>query len=133
MKMASTLSDDTAPSASLDHLEARAAPTHPRALPEPLGGIPWPQELASGRPKVEDVPFSTTRYWVEKRLRGRAGVAQNRGSGTFDLAHAVDEWKGAAARATGSDFAATQNDSMPAWRATLKRLNRRLKECFDDG
>ena len=28
-KMASTLSDDTAPSASLDHLEAQAAPTHP--------------------------------------------------------------------------------------------------------
>ena len=30
-KTASTLSDDTAPSASLDHLEAQAAPTHPRA------------------------------------------------------------------------------------------------------
>ena len=52
-KMASTLSDDTAPSASLDRLKARAAPTHPRAQPEPLGGLPWPQELASGRPKVE--------------------------------------------------------------------------------
>ena len=60
-KMASTLSDDTAPSASLDHLEAQAAPTHPRAPPEPLGSLPWPQELASGRPKVEDLPLSTTR------------------------------------------------------------------------
>ena len=39
-KMASTLSDDTAPSASLDHLEARAAPTQPRAQPEPLGSLP---------------------------------------------------------------------------------------------
>ena len=59
--MASTLSDDTAPSASLDHLEAQAAPTHPRAPPEPLGSLPWPQELASGRPKVEDFPLSTSR------------------------------------------------------------------------
>ena len=50
-KMASTLSDDTAPSASLDHLEAQAAPTQPRAQPEPLGSLPWPQELASGRLK----------------------------------------------------------------------------------
>ena len=61
--MASTLSDDTAPSASLDHLEARAAPTQPRALPEPLGSLPWPQKLASGRPKVED--FSTFNHQVE--------------------------------------------------------------------
>ena len=60
--MASTLSDDTAPSASLDRLEAQAAPTHPRASPEHLGSLPWPQEPASGRPKVEDSPLSTTRY-----------------------------------------------------------------------
>ena len=59
--MASALSDDTAPSASLDHLEAQAAPTQPRAQPEPLGSLPWPQELASGRPKVEDLSLSTTR------------------------------------------------------------------------
>ena len=59
--MASTLSDDTAPSASLDCLTARAAPTHPGAQPEPLGSLPWPQELASGRPKVEDSPLSTPR------------------------------------------------------------------------
>ena len=44
---------------------ARAAPTHPRAQPEQLGGLPWPQELASGRPKVEDFPLSTTRPEVE--------------------------------------------------------------------
>ena len=66
--MASTLSDDTAPSASLDHLEAQAAPTHPRAQPEPLGSLPWPQELASGRPKVEDLPLSTTR-WGDPRVK----------------------------------------------------------------
>ena len=66
-KMASTLSDDTAPSASLDHLEAQAAPTHPGAQPEPLGSLPWPQELASGRPKVEEFPLSTTRKWLRQQ------------------------------------------------------------------
>ena len=71
-KMASTLSDDTAPSASLDHLEAQAAPTHPRAQPEPLGSLPWPQELASGRPKVEEFPLSTTRYRWQYFSRGLA-------------------------------------------------------------
>ena len=33
----------------------------PRAQPEPLGGLPWPQEPGSGRPKVEDFSLSTTR------------------------------------------------------------------------
>jgi hypothetical protein len=61
LKMASTLSDDTAPPASLDCLEAQAAPTQPRAQPEHLGSSPRPQELASGRPKVEDFPLSTSR------------------------------------------------------------------------
>ena len=63
LRLASTLSDDTAPSASLDHLEAQAAPTHPRAPPGPLGSSPWPQELASGWPKAEDVPLSTARHY----------------------------------------------------------------------
>jgi hypothetical protein len=40
LKMASTLFEDSAPSASLDCLKARAASTHPRAQPEPLGGSP---------------------------------------------------------------------------------------------
>ena len=35
------------------------APTHPRAPPEQLGGLPWPQELASCWPKVEEFPLST--------------------------------------------------------------------------
>ena len=38
LKVPPALSDDTAPSASLDHLEAQAAPTQPRAQPGPLGG-----------------------------------------------------------------------------------------------
>ena len=57
-KMPSALSDATAPSASLDHLQARAAPTHPGAPPEHIGGSPRPQEPASGRPKVEESPLS---------------------------------------------------------------------------
>ena len=61
LKGPSTLFDDSAPSASLDCLKAQAAPTYPRAQPRHLGRLPWPQELASGRPKVEDFPLSTTR------------------------------------------------------------------------
>ena len=61
VEMASTLFEDSAPSASLDHLNAEAAPMHPTAKPEPLGSSPWPQEPASGHPKVEVVPLSTTR------------------------------------------------------------------------
>ena len=72
LKMASTLFDDTAPSASLDCLKARAAPTQPGAQPEPLGSLPWPQELASGRPKVEGFPLSTTRPSLQRTERGRA-------------------------------------------------------------
>ena len=69
--MASTLSEDSAPSACLDCLKARAAPTQPGAQPEHLGSLPWPQELASGRPKVEDVPLSTSRltFSMEAVLR----------------------------------------------------------------
>ena len=32
---------------------AQAAPMHPGAPPQQLGGVPWPQQPASGRPKVE--------------------------------------------------------------------------------
>ena len=34
---------------------------HPRAPPEHLGGLPWPQQPASGRPKDEKLPPSTYR------------------------------------------------------------------------
>ena len=44
LKIPSALPDDTAPTASLGHLKAQAAPMHPRAKPEPLGSSPWPQE-----------------------------------------------------------------------------------------
>ena len=57
--MPPALPDGPAPSASLDHLEAQAAPAHPRAPAEHLGSSAWLQELASGRPKVEDAPLST--------------------------------------------------------------------------
>ena len=40
---------------------AQAAPTHPGAPPEQLGGSPWPQEPASGRPKAEDSPLATAK------------------------------------------------------------------------
>ena len=73
LKAAATLSDDTAPSASLDHLEAQAAPTHPRAPPEHLGGLPWPQEPASGRPKV--LRFSTGRLLLAPLPALRAAIS----------------------------------------------------------
>ena len=66
MKVASALSEDSAPSASLDCLKAQAAPTHPRAQPEPLGSLRWPQELASDRPKAEEFPLSTTRQHADE-------------------------------------------------------------------
>ena len=52
-EMASTLPDDTAPSVSLDHLQAQAAPTHPGAPPGPLESSPRPQEPASAPSQVE--------------------------------------------------------------------------------
>ena len=57
-----TLPEDSAPSACLDGLQARAAPTHPRAQPEQLEGLPWPQELASSWPKVEECPRA---WWLK--------------------------------------------------------------------
>ena len=51
-KVPSALFDDSAPSARPVAPTAQTAPTgHPRAPPELLGSWPWPQELASGRPK----------------------------------------------------------------------------------
>ena len=61
VKLASTLSEDIAPSASLDCLKAQAAPTHPGAPPEHLGGSPWPQQPASARSQDDDFSLSTTR------------------------------------------------------------------------
>ena len=55
---AACLLEDGAPSASLNHLKPRGSPVYPGAPPQRLAGSPWPQQLASGRPKVEDVPAS---------------------------------------------------------------------------
>ena len=53
VEVPSALPEDTAPSARLVAPKAQLAPTEPRAQPEPLEGLQRPQELASGRPKVE--------------------------------------------------------------------------------
>ena len=55
------LFEHAAPSASLDCRRARATPTHRRAHPKHLGGWPWPQELASGRPKKTRAPSLSLR------------------------------------------------------------------------
>ncbi len=58
----SALFDDSAPSVRPVWPWAQAAPTHPRAPPEQLGGLPGPsraataEQRASGRPKVERPP-----------------------------------------------------------------------------
>ena len=57
---ASPWPEDGAPPAWLDHPKAQAAPTQPGAPPQQRGGSPWPQERASGRPKVEDLPLPST-------------------------------------------------------------------------
>jgi hypothetical protein len=66
-KMASTLFDDSAPFASLDCLKARAAPTHPRAPPEPLGSLPG-ASAARLRP-LQRWNFSTFNHQVRPRLQ----------------------------------------------------------------
>ena len=53
MKVASTLSGDTAPSARPVPPGAPLAPPDPSVPPGPLGGVPSPPQPASGRPKVE--------------------------------------------------------------------------------
>ena len=67
MESPSALPEDGAPSASLGRLEARGAPAHPSAPPQQLGSVPWLQEPASGRPKVEDFPFVD--WQVEQLVR----------------------------------------------------------------
>ena len=59
--------DGSAPCARLVASEAQAAPTGPRPPPRQLGSFCWTQYLASGRPRDEDVPLTTTRYEEEKK------------------------------------------------------------------
>ena len=56
-----TFRDATASCARLVAPTAQAAPTHAGAPPEQLRSLASPQELASGRPKVEDVPLAPSR------------------------------------------------------------------------
>ena len=64
LNVASALFEDSAPSAAPDHLKARPAPTHPRAPLQQLGGLRWPQQPASGRPKGEDLSLFHPRRQV---------------------------------------------------------------------
>ena len=61
LKVASTLSEDTAPPARLVAPKAQAASSEPRAQAKQLEGLPWSQYLASGRPRIELFPLSNTR------------------------------------------------------------------------
>ena len=72
LKAPSALSEDRAPSASPDHRKAQAAPTYPGAPPEQLGGLPWPQKPAAGRPNVASV--STSNHQANEISQQRRGV-----------------------------------------------------------
>ena len=48
--------EDSAFSASLDHLKASGSPTHLRAPPQQLGTLRWPRQLASPRTNDGDAP-----------------------------------------------------------------------------
>ena len=52
--IAPALLDAAAPSVRLEPLRAQAAPRHSTAPHAQLGASPWPQQPASGRPKVDD-------------------------------------------------------------------------------
>ena len=62
LRMAFPRPEDGAPSASLGHLKAQAAPVHPRAPPEHRAASPRAQEPGSGRPKVEERPRFPARH-----------------------------------------------------------------------
>ena len=44
--------------ASLDHLEAQAAPTHPRAARPNLGSLPWSRSSPQAAPKLRTSVFN---------------------------------------------------------------------------
>ena len=60
-EMPSTLSEDGAPSTSLNPLEGSGCSNTPEAQPQQLGSLPWPQELASAGAQDEDSPLSSIR------------------------------------------------------------------------
>jgi hypothetical protein len=98
------LLDDGAPSASLDHRKARAAGA-PEAPAGQLGGLRWPPQLASGRPRVEASSlFNPQEDAVD--LFGRISATQMKqtGSCTFtypDFAKAVGLWANIIEREVG--------------------------------
>ena len=61
------------PIQSLQHLlHPLSAPTHPKAPPEHLESLPWPQKPASGRPTAEDLrsqPAGPLKLLVEEAER----------------------------------------------------------------
>ena len=62
-QLASPLSDDTPHLPPWTIWRLRPLLRNPERNMEPLGSLPWPQELASGRTKVEGCSLSTTRHW----------------------------------------------------------------------
>ena len=72
-EMASTLPDDTAPSVSLDHLQAQAAPTHPKAPPEHLGSCPGLGTPPQAAPKSRVLRFQPAGAAVRRRLHQDEG------------------------------------------------------------
>ena len=58
--------------------QAYAALTHPGAPPPPLGGVPWPRQLGSGRPKVADCPRSAGRHHDDEALTKNIGLLTRR-------------------------------------------------------
>ena len=69
--MPPALCEDPAASASLDHLNAPAAPNPPGAPPEQRGSLPWLPELASDRRKAESLPVCTCDHQVFEALLPR--------------------------------------------------------------
>ena len=76
-RMRLALADDSAPSASLDRLEALAAPAHPRAPAVQLESLPWPQERASDRPQSRG--GSAFNRQVQPRLPAHAAALPAQG------------------------------------------------------
>ena len=68
-----TLPDDSAPSARLVIPKALVAASDPGAPPEPSGGLLWPQDPASGGPKVEAAPLANCQVLQGEHLHGLRG------------------------------------------------------------
>ena len=125
----SALTEDGAPSASLDHLKAPAAPTHPGAPPEPLGCSPWPLQPASGRSKDEECwPRATTsRSYSEDDVHKaiKYGVWASTDTGNRRLDTAYRELQGQGGR--WKPPSALLDDTAPTASLDGRRLGTRLQ------